>query len=55
MSECCKEVAKVSGVVDSSSAHTDPLHPIDVRMGLNVVNRHVKVVSGRFGAVETSN
>ena len=46
-------VAEVSVVVDSSSAHADLVHPIDVLLRFNLTNGEAKVMSGRFGAAET--
>ena len=51
--EVPQEVAEVSGVVDSFDAHADPVHPVDVKLGLYPANGQVKVVSGRYGAAET--
>ena len=50
----CKSVGG-GGVVDSNGAHTDPVHPIDVLLGLNLANGQAKVMSGHFGATETPN
>ena len=48
-----KEVAVVSGVVDSSNARADAVHPIDVLLGFNPSNGQATVMSGRCSAAET--
>ena len=42
----------MSGMVDFSGAHADPVHLIDVLLGLNPENGQAKVMSGRCGASE---
>jgi hypothetical protein len=46
-------VPEVSGVVDVSGAHADPMHPIDALLGLDPGNWRAKVMLGRCGAAET--
>ena len=43
----------MSGLVDSSSAHTVPVLPIDVLLGFNLGKGQAKVISGYFGTAET--
>ena len=49
------EVAEVSWVVDSSSENANPVHPIDVLLGLNPANGQAKVISCRCDDEETPN
>ena len=41
------------GVLDSSSAYADEVHPIDHLLGLNPTNLQAKVMTRCFGAAET--
>ena len=41
----------MSRVVDSSNTHADQVHPIDILLGLNLVSRQAKVMSGPCGTV----
>ena len=45
----------MSGVVDSSGAHTDSVHSIDVLLGFNLANRQARIMSGHCGAAELPN
>ena len=45
----------MSGVGDSSGVHSDPVHPIEVLLGLYPANAQVTLMSGRYGTSETSN
>ena len=48
-----KEVAVVSGVVNSSNTRANAVHPIDVLLGFNPSNGQATVMSGRCSAAET--
>ena len=40
-------------MVDSSDPHADPVHSIDVLLGLTPVSGQTKVIFGHGGAAET--
>ena len=48
-----KEVAEVSGLVDSSGINVDAVHPIDILLCVSLMHGKVKAMSGRCGTAET--